>query len=518
MPEPDFPHQPVLLDPFFRAAWTRFPDCVALDIPPGLERPERSVLTFAELAEIVDAWREVFDQHGIGPGDIVAVWCARTVVDAFAAPVAALECGAAWVSIDPSFPDGHAGRILADANPAGLVVDAATVSRARNVAPGVWVAERPLGPRSDANSNSPSAGRFPDDPALTKSPITEPQPGSKSISRHDMAWNTRSSTEPTSTKSLMTEPQPGSRSVYPNKTAPSASNTPGNQTSTKSPITEPQPGSQSGFGNELAQNKRSPDHPAYLIYTSGTTGLPKGVVIPHAGIANLIRADQTFFDLGPGDRVAQGSSHSYDSSVEEIWMAWSTGATVVVLDDAANRLGPDLAGWLRDERITVACPPPTLLRSMDPAASATLPDLRLLYVGGEALTSDVVETWAPGRLLVNGYGPTEVSVTSLRTAVEVGIPITIGVPVAGLSAWVVDSELAPVAVGVAGELVIGGPGVALGYRHNPEGTAEKFVEHPALGRIYRTGDAAVLPASGSNSRRSRRNWRRCPGCGKRRAR
>jgi len=201
MPDPDFPDQPMLLDRFFRAAWTRFPDCVALDIPPGLERPERSVLTFAELAEIVDAWREVFVRHGIGPGDIVAVWCARTVVDAFAAPVAALECGAAWVSIDPSFPDGHAGRILADANPAALVVDAATVSRARNIAPGVWVAERPTiaDSASHGNSNSPSAGRSPDDPALTKRAITEPQPNSQSISRHDMDWNTGSSTDPTLT-------------------------------------------------------------------------------------------------------------------------------------------------------------------------------------------------------------------------------------------------------------------------------------------------------------------------------
>jgi len=250
------------------------------------------------------------------------------------------------------------------------------------------------------------------------------------------------------------------------------------------------------LGSDFPQGPRLATDPAYLIYTSGTTGLPKGVVIPHAGIVNLIRSDRDFFDLGPTDRVAQGSSHAYDSSVEEIWMAWSAGATVVVMDDDANRLGPDLADWLRSERITVACPPPTLLRTMGDTAAKRLPDLRLLYVGGEALTRDVVDIWAPGRLLVNGYGPTECSVTSLRTRVDVGDDITIGFPVDGLSAWVVDDALALVEVGGVGELVIGGPGLAIGYRNDPVATAAKFVDHPILGRVYRTGDAARLRADG----------------------
>src|SRR5437763_16920915 len=103
------------------------------------------------------------------------------------------------------------------------------------------------------------------------------------------------------------------------------------------------------------------------------------------------------------------------------------------MDDETTRLGPDLVAWLRRERVTMFCPPPTLLRTTgctDPERE--LPDLRFLYVGGEALTADVAERWAPGRCLVNGYGPTECTVTALRTRIEAGEPITIGKPLPGL--------------------------------------------------------------------------------------
>jgi non-ribosomal peptide synthetase component F len=97
----------------------------------------------------------------------------------------------------------------------------------------------------------------------------------------------------------------------------------------------------------------TPGSLAYVIYTSGTTGAPKGVMIEHRSIANLVGDDLLRFALGPSDRVAQGSSAAYDSSVEETWLAFAAGATLVVLDDETARLGPDLAPWLRGEGITV---------------------------------------------------------------------------------------------------------------------------------------------------------------------
>ena len=234
-----------------------------------------------------------------------------------------------------------------------------------------------------------------------------------------------------------------------------------------------------------------PSSLAYVIYTSGTTGTPKGTLIEHRSIVNLVRSDLGEFDLGPGDRVAQSSSAVYDSSVEETWLALAAGATLVVVDDDTVRLGPGLPAWLRRERINVFCPTPTLLRAMgcrDPERE--LPELRLVYVGGEALPRDVAERWARGRRLENGYGPTECTVTALRTWIRPGSAVSIGTPVPGISAWVLDDSLRQVPDGETGELCLGGVALARGYHLRPELTAERFLEHPALGRIYRTGDLA----------------------------
>jgi non-ribosomal peptide synthetase-like protein len=228
---------------------------------------------------------------------------------------------------------------------------------------------------------------------------------------------------------------------------------------------------------------------AYVIYTSGTTGRPKGVMIEHRSIANLVASDIPEFNLKPGDRVAQSSSSAYDSSIEETWLALAAGATVVILDDETARLGPDLVEWLRRERITVLCPPPTLLRTLSCENPETdLPELSLLYVGGEALTSDVADRWAKDRRLVNGYGPTECTVTCVRATITPGEQITIGWPIRGLQAWVLSESLEEVEDGVKGELCIGGIGLARGYRNRPELNESKFPTHPQLGRIYRTGD------------------------------
>jgi non-ribosomal peptide synthetase-like protein len=236
---------------------------------------------------------------------------------------------------------------------------------------------------------------------------------------------------------------------------------------------------------------------AYVIYTSGTTGTPKGTLIEHRSIVNLVRSDLGEFDLGPGDRVAQNSSAVYDSSVEESWLALAAGATLVVMDDDAVRLGPDVPAWLRRERINVFCPTPTALRAMgcrDPERE--LPELRLVYVGGEALPRDVAERWARGRRLENGYGPTECTVTALRTWIRPGEEVSIGRPVPGISAWVLDDSLQEVPDGHTGELCLGGVALARGYHRRPELTAERFPDHPVLGRIYRTGDLAHRTADG----------------------
>ncbi|HEV7508956.1 MAG TPA: amino acid adenylation domain-containing protein [Thermoanaerobaculia bacterium] len=233
----------------------------------------------------------------------------------------------------------------------------------------------------------------------------------------------------------------------------------------------------------------TPSTLVYVIYTSGTTGNPKGVMVEHRSVVNLVLSDSERFGLGPQDRCGQSSSAAYDSSVEEMWLAFAVGATLVVMNDDVVRLGPDLVPWLRDETINVFCPPPTLLRMCacdDPEHE--LPDLNLLYLGGEELPADVANRWAPGRWLENGYGPTECTVTVVRTRVYAGEPVTIGKPLRGALAWALDAELGEVPRGEVGELCIGGIAVTRGYLNRPDLTHEKFVDHPRFGRIYRSGD------------------------------
>jgi non-ribosomal peptide synthetase-like protein len=241
----------------------------------------------------------------------------------------------------------------------------------------------------------------------------------------------------------------------------------------------------------------TPSTLCYVIYTSGTTGNPKGVMVEHQSVVNLVLSDVDRFGLGLRDRVGQSSSVAYDSSVEEIWLAFGCGATLVLMDDEVVRLGPDLVPWLRDEGINVFCPPPTLLRMCvcdDPERD--LPDLRLIYVGGEELTADVANRWAPGRWLENGYGPTECTVTVVRGRVTAGEPVNIGQPLRNAEAWALDEALREVPQGETGELCIGGVPVARGYLNLPDLTREKFVDHPDLGKIYRTGDLVYQLPSG----------------------
>ena len=128
-----------------------------------------------------------------------------------------------------------------------------------------------------------------------------------------------------------------------------------------------------------------------------------------------------------------------------------------------------------------------------------LPDLRLLYVGGEALTPDVANAWAPGRQLVNGYGPTECTVTCVRTDIVADGPITIGKPVPGIQAYVLRENGSDADPEELGELCLGGIGLARGYRNSPDITAKKFIEHPIHGRIYHTGDLVRWELDGNLS-------------------
>ena len=242
-----------------------------------------------------------------------------------------------------------------------------------------------------------------------------------------------------------------------------------------------------------------PGDAAYLIYTSGSTGRPKGVVIRHANVCFQIRSEASILGVTAADRVYTGASLAFDISVEEMWAAFLNGAELLVGSEALAKAGPDLAEALERQGVTVWCPVPSLLAVLDRDVASA----RIVNVGGEACPPELVRRWArPGRRMLNTYGPTETTVTATWTELVPGRPVTIGTPLPGFTAWIVDETLAPVPPDHEGELVIGGPALALGYLHREELTAEKFVVAPFLGedglppRLYRTGDLSRLTADG----------------------
>lgn len=226
---------------------------------------------------------------------------------------------------------------------------------------------------------------------------------------------------------------------------------------------------------------------AYVIYTSGTTGTPKGVVVQHAGAMDLAAAIVARTGVGAGAQVLSNFSVGFDISFWDLLSALATGATMRV--SAQTRVGDELADFVEAYGITHALITPSVLASITPGRMRCL---QALTVGAEPVTTPLIEQWAPGRTMINAYGPTELTVAATLGELEAGQDaVSIGRPFGGVRAYVLDPGLRRVPPGVVGELYVGGPGVARGYAGRPGLTASRFVADPLTGdgaRIYRTGD------------------------------
>ena len=254
------------------------------------------------------------------------------------------------------------------------------------------------------------------------------------------------------------------------------------------------------------RNNISPQNLAYVIYTSGSTGKPKGVMLTHGGLVNYITAAINVYGLKATDRLLQFSSISFDIAIEEMYPTWVVGATLVFRSGGFSLAGSDFLTWARQQKLTVVSIATAywheLVHELSESGASLPESLRLMLVGGEKAQMQVLEAWrrvaGSGVRWINTYGPTETSV--IATAYELSSsgplpdPVPIGRPIGNMRIHILDGNLQPVPVGVAGEIHIGGPGLARGYLNCPDITAAKFIPDPfssgPQAKLYKTGDLA----------------------------
>ena len=239
----------------------------------------------------------------------------------------------------------------------------------------------------------------------------------------------------------------------------------------------------------------APEDIAYLIYTSGTTGTPKGVAVSHHNLAHVAESMPTHL---PAAQVwTQCHSYAFDFSVWEIWAALLGGGRLVVAPEAVAGSPEDFHALLVSEQVNVLTQTPSAVAALSPQGLESA----AVLLGGEACPAEVVERWAPGRVVINAYGPTEATVyASMSAPLTAGTGVVpIGAPVASSALFVLDGWLRPVPAGVVGELYVAGRGVAVGYMGRAGLTGSRFVACPFGGpgaRMYRTGDLVRWGADG----------------------
>jgi len=263
------------------------------------------------------------------------------------------------------------------------------------------------------------------------------------------------------------------------------------------------------YWDEISKNsKANPEHInkstdlAYVIYTSGSTGNPKGVMIEHRSVLNLLDALSNVYDYdGQNYKSTFFTSYVFDVSVSEIFTPLISGNELHIFSDHIKRLPEEIGNYINKNKINYLYLPPALLSVLP---RENYESLKTVIYAGEICDKSTAEYWCKKKNIYNLYGPTEATVYSIGKLISEGEIEQIGRPISNTQVYILDTSLHPVPVGCSGELYIGGSGLARGYLNRPDLTSERFILNPfiteedkKLGRnlrIYKTGDiCSYLP-------------------------
>src|SRR6185312_9423644 len=240
------------------------------------------------------------------------------------------------------------------------------------------------------------------------------------------------------------------------------------------------------------------DQLAYVIYTSGSTGQPKGVMVEHRNVVNLVHWHCSTFNLERGACCSCIAAVGFDAASWEIWPSLHVGATLLLASPQATADAQSLLAWWQEQPLDVSFLP-TPIAELIFSQDIRHTKLKTLLVGGDRLRHRAT---GQSFSLVNNYGPTESTVVATSGNIhDEDAVLHIGRPIANTRIYILDTHRQPVAVGVVGEIYIGGAGVARGYLHRPELTAERFIQDPfsvdSQARLYKTGDLGKWRADGT---------------------
>jgi iturin family lipopeptide synthetase A len=250
------------------------------------------------------------------------------------------------------------------------------------------------------------------------------------------------------------------------------------------------------------KNSITPQQLAYVIYTSGSTGLPKGVLVEHGSVVNLIYAQSAYFNITAQERILQFSNYCFDASVEQIFLALSNGASLILFPEGLQYDTVQFEAFVREQKVSHLHATPFFLENIAPD---NYPDLRRVVSGGDVCSKELAAKWKNTINFYNKYGPTETTVTAIEyhdlSNSKGRKTVPIGKPLSNVSLYILDRHQSLCPQGVSGELYISGPQVARGYLNRPTLTAERFIpnvfNHEKGERMYRTGDLAYWQPDGN---------------------